>query len=59
MIIETTIRTPQFKSDGSVKNYKTQFGTIDTETWIFEPKEPSGHKVHCHSESNYLKVKVK
>lgn len=58
MIIETTIRTPQFK-DGRIFDYTVQRGYLSTDTWDFEPDyHISGkvykHKVSFRNEREYL-----
>lgn len=64
MVIETTIRTPQFKFyNKQILDWTVQKGLLSTVTWEFEPKEHiSGivgmHKVSFHSEYDYLKYKV-
>lgn len=65
MIINTTIKTPQFKEERII-GYVTQQGNLSTVSWVFEPVTliDSGntfvgmHKVHFKDEKEYQKYKV-
>lgn len=54
MVKTCIISTPQFNSNGSIKEMKKQTGYIDTDTWIFEPDNIlGGHKVFFHTEKSF------
>jgi hypothetical protein len=67
MVIECTIRTPQFKGSQEVFEMKDQTGTFDTESLLFTPdnnfKNNDGsvfaHKVQFHSREQFNKYRIK
>lgn len=59
MKIMCTISTPQFRPDGTIREFKKQTGLYNLLTHKFETAELFGHNVHFRSHWQFLKFKVK